>query len=302
MRTARWRHRARDRDGASWTLRALHAVLLLRDILRRVVTTVARALGCARFDARQGVRRALARALRAGADRGLDGDARGGTAGGTAARRTPRTWAMILASDALGDTVGVTCEKVVEVATWCREIGVERASVYEAGGTVADASGRKALRDALERRFVSTGYVLRACDAANGGKIEVIAERAPAAASTGRSIEIDALRAHDACAALLDAARRADLRREDECEDENVAFANKRDVGRLEEWMRENGSFLPPADVVVVFGGAFQLNGYPPWQLHAAELFHEKSLMRFSRSDFERIVEKYRATAQRFGR
>lgn len=229
------------------------------------------------------------------------GDAR---ANGTATGRTPRTWAMIVASDALGDAVVGTCDKLVEVVEWCGEIGVERASVYESGGTVADAARRGVLRDALERRFARTGsgYVLRACDAANGGKIELIAARAAVASSSGRSIEIDALGANDACAALVDAARRADLRREDEDEDENVPFANKRDVGRLEEWMREHGSFLPPADVVVVFGGAFQLHGYPPWQLHAAELFHEESLARFSRHDFERIVAKYRATAQRFGR
>ena len=49
-------------------------------------------------------------------------------------------------------------------------------------------------------------------------------------------------------------------------------------------------------------GATFHLQGYPPWQLHAAELFHEESLDRFSRRDLARVIDKYAKTAQRFGK
>ena len=154
---------------------------------------------------------------------------------------------------------------------------------------------------------------MRVVDAGDGGKIRECARGASAGRGEASS-DVDALGPRDACAALLDAARHAELDDGDASLEGAIAsardgygvewakFKYKPDVVRLERWMRERGTFLPPADVAVVFGATFHLQGYPPWQLHAAELFHEESLDRFSRRDLARVIDKYAKTAQRFGK
>ena len=46
---------------------------------------------------------------------------------------------------------------------------------------------------------------------------------------------------------------------------------------------RRGGACLPNVDVTVVFGRHFHLSGYPPWQLHKAEMYHRRSLRGFTR-------------------
>jgi hypothetical protein len=201
-----------------------------------------------------------------------------------------------------------TCAtQISKIVGWCSRRGVGRTSVYDGTGRMRDGAGREALERALRKRSEEEAfeYVLRACDETRGGAVREVGRGGRAGG--GGTVEVDALGGRDACAALVDAARRADLdddsgEIEDERERGGREFAYRNKVRKLERWMRDEGTFLPPADVVVVFGPTFHLDGYPPWQLHAAELFHEESLERFSHDDFTRIIGKYLTTAQRFGK
>ncbi|OUS45751.1 hypothetical protein BE221DRAFT_213355 [Ostreococcus tauri] len=270
----------RARARTSLALAMVYIALVVRHLVRRSCVAVA------------SWARSIARGARVMSSTSPVGASRAGPGRETRTRADakPRTAAFVLARDGIGEDARATCERLAEIASWCGAVGIERVSAYESSGRVADGRGRDAMRDALERRARRDGfaYVLRACDRENGGKIDV-----------------DALRAEDACAALVAAATRADVESVDDERDEDHegrAFENKRHVGKIERWMRDRGNFLTPADVVVVFGEVFHLDGYPPWQLYAAEMFHETSLEAFTREKFARIVEKYRTTAQRFGR
>ena len=70
----------------------------------------------------------------------------------------------------------------------------------------------------------------------------------------------------------------------------------------LEAWMEARGSMLPNVDVTVVFGRHFHLSGYPPWQLHKAEMYHRRSLRGFTRKSLGEILRRYAGVSQRFGR
>ena len=293
-----WIERAmRARARTSLALAMVYIALVVRHLVRRSCVAVA------------SWARSIARGARAVRSTSPAGAWRAGPGRETRTRADakPRTAAFVVARDGIGEDARATCERLAEIASWCGAVGIERVSAYESSGRVADGRGRDAMRDALERRAKRDGfsYVLRACDRENGGKIDVIARGGSDGGSSAWTIEVDALRAEDACAALVAAARRADVESVDDERDEDHeehAFENKRNVGKIERWMRDRGNFLTPADVVVVFGEVFHLDGYPPWQLHAAEMFHETSLEAFTREKFARIVEKYRTTAQRFGR
>ena len=313
MRARASEARAATRAAHEWLLACTHWFFVARAWARRVVDATFRALGCERFEPRRGLRHAM-RAMNAELRRRVGGYE---GLGGDAPRRPPRTLSVIATCGEGDGDLERFVERAVNVARWCARCGVERVSVYDGGGRATTTRGIEALREALEtsrRDREGVGYVLRVVDADDGGKIRECAR----GASAGRgeaSIDVDALGPRDACAALLDAARHAEL--EEEGDDslegaiasardgdgvEWAKFKYKPNVVRLERWMRERGTFLPPADVAVVFGATFHLQGYPPWQLHAAELFHEESLDRFSRRDLARVIDKYAKTAQRFGK
>ena len=288
-----------------WLLWMVHVFFVTRAIARAGVDRAFRTVGWSRFEPRRGLRHAWRAARAEMARRWRDGWAR--YDGGAKPTRAPRTLAVIVAMDE--DACGLeTCvRRVSEIVEWCSRRGVERTSVYDGTGRMRDGAGREALERALRKRSEEEAfkYVLRACDETQGGVVREVG-RGGRAGDRG-TMEVDALGGRDACAALVDAARRADLdddseESEDESESGGKRFAYKDKVRELERWMRDEGTFLPPADVVVVFGPTFHLDGYPPWQLHAAELFHEESLERFSHDDFTRIIDKYLTTAQRFGK
>ena len=177
--------------------------------------------------------------------------------GGAKPTRAPRTLAVIVAMEE--DACGLeTCvRRVSEIVEWCSRRGVERTSVYDGTGRMRDGAGRQALERALQKRSEEEAfeYVLRACDETQGGAIREVGRGGRAGGR--RTVEVDALGGRDACAALVDAARRADLdddseESEDESESGGKRFAYKDKVRELERWMRDEGTFLPPADVVVV--------------------------------------------------
>ena len=66
--------------------------------------------------------------------------------------------------------------------------------------------------------------------------------------------------------------------------------------------MEARGSMLPNVDVTVVFGRHFHLSGYPPWQLHKAEMYHRRSLRGFTKKSLGEILRRYAGVSQRFGR
>jgi len=288
-----------------WLLWVVHVFFVTRAIARAGVDRAFRALGWSRFEPRRGLRHAWRAARAEMARRWRDGWA--AYDGGAKPTRAPGTLAVIVAMDE--DACGLeTCAtQISKIVGWCSRRGVGRTSVYDGTGRMRDGAGREALERALLKRSEEEAfeYVLRACDETRGGAVREVGRGGRAGG--GGTVEVDALGGRDACAALVDAARRADLdddsgEIEDERERGGRKFAYRNKVRKLERWMRDEGTFLPPADVVVVFGPTFHLDGYPPWQLHAAELFHEESLERFSHDDFTRIIGKYLTTAQRFGK
>lgn len=323
---ARW---TSARDAAHrWALVWLvHVFFSARAWARNVVDRAFRACGLAWCEPRRGLRHAWRR----GTSAVWDGVVR--RAGksvvydaGAAPGRAPKRVGLCVVmdddfEDADDDTEAptTTMEKVCEICEWCATRGVASVMVYDREGVCASAAGVKALERGLRQRGKGSGraldgfdFVLSVVDACDGGKIKEIAESSRG--GSGR-IEVCAVGGRDACAALVDAARRVEFDdtdgEEEDDGDSNAStadgttmgtFTYKRDVTRLERWMRKQGTFLPPSDAVIVFGSTFHLDGYPPWQAHAAQLYHEESLARFTSSDFERIIDRYRSTAQRFGR
>ena len=213
---------------------------------------------------------------------------------------------------------------VVARVIFARE-SVRRVVVYDRDGEFARVRGMRALERAFgtmvlrakdEARALT--YALRACDAQRGGLIRHVSgidrvdddemssdEKNVSLAGEGkrRHVVVDVLGGRDACAALVDAARNADvIDDKDIVDDADVKFTYKPKVERLERWMRERGSFIPPPDAIIVFGETFHLDGFPPWQLHAAELYHERAIETFTERDFDSIIERFARTAQRFGR
>lgn len=213
---------------------------------------------------------------------------------------------------------------VVARVIFARE-SVRRVVVYDRDGEFARVRGMRALERAFgtmvlrakdEARALT--YALRACDAQRGGLIRHVSgidrvdddemssdEKNVSLAGEGkrRHVVVDVLGGRDACAALVDAARNADvIDDKDIVDDADVKFTYKPKVERLERWMRARGSFIPPPDAIIVFGETFHLDGFPPWQLHAAELYHERAIETFTERDFDSIMERFARTAQRFGR
>jgi len=202
---------------------------------------------------------------------------------------------------------------------------VRRVVVYDRDGDFARVRGMRALERAFGAMMLrakdearALTYALRACDAQRGGLIRHVSgidrvdddemssdEKNVSLAGEGkrRHVVVDVLGGRDACAALVDAARNADvIDDKDIVDDADVKFTYKPKVERLERWMRERGSFIPPPDAIIVFGETFHLDGFPPWQLHAAELYHERAIETFTERDFDSIIERFARTAQRFGR
>ena len=202
---------------------------------------------------------------------------------------------------------------------------VRRVVVYDRDGDFARVRGMRALERAFGAMMLrakdearALTYALRACDAQRGGLIRHVSgidrvdddemssdEKNVSLAGEGkrRHVVVDVLGGRDACAALVDAARNADvIDDKDIVDDADVKFTYKPKVERLERWMRERGSFIPPPDAIIVFGETFHLDGFPPWQLHAAELYHERAIETFTERDFDSIMERFARTAQRFGR
>jgi hypothetical protein len=200
-----------------------------------------------------------------------------------------------------------------------------RVVVYDRDGEFARVRGMRALERAFGAMMLrakdearALTYALRACDAQRGGLIRHVSgidrvdddemssdEKNVSLAGEGkrRHVVVDVLGGRDACAALVDAARNADvIDDKDIVDDADVKFTYKPKVERLERWMRERGSFIPPPDAIIVFGETFHLDGFPPWQLHAAELYHERAIETFTERDFDSIIERFARTAQRFGR
>lgn len=325
---ARW---TSTRDAVHrWALVWLvHVFFSARARARDVVNRAFRACGLAWCEPRRGLRHAWRR----GASAVWDGVARrrGKSVvydGGAAPGRAPKRVGVCVVmdddfEDADDDKAAptTTMEKMCEICEWCATRGVASLMVYDREGVCASVAGVKALECGLRQRGKGSGraldgfdFVLSVVDACDGGKIKEIARSSRG--GSGR-IEVCAVGGRDACAALVDAARRVEFDDTDEEEEEEDGgdsnastaddttmgtFTYKRDVTRLERWMRKQGTFLPPSDAVIVFGSTFHLDGYPPWQAHAAQLYHEESLTRFTSSDFERIIDRYRSTAQRFGR
>jgi len=199
-----------------------------------------------------------------------------------------------------------------------------RVVVYDRDGEFARVRGMRALERAFGAMVLRAKdearaftYALRACDAQRGGLIRHVSgvdrvdddemssdkkDVSLAGECERRHVVVDVLGGRDACAALVDAARNADIDDKDMVDDANVKFTYKPKVERLERWMRERGSFIPPPDAIIVFGETFHLDGFPPWQLHAAELYHERAIETFTERDFDSIIERFARTAQRFGR
>ena len=213
---------------------------------------------------------------------------------------------------------------VVARVIFARE-SVRRVVVYDRDGEFARVRGMRALERAFGAMMLrakdearALTYALRACDAQRGGLIRHVSgidrvdddemssdEKNVSLAGEGkrRHVVVDVLGGRDACAALVDAARNADvIDDKDIVDDADVKFTYKPKVERLERWMRERGSFIPPPDAIIVFGETFHLDGFPPWQLHAAELYHERAIETFTERDFDSIIERFARTAQRFGR
>jgi undecaprenyl pyrophosphate synthase len=55
-------------------------------------------------------------------------------------------------------------------------------------------------------------------------------------------------------------------------------------------------------DLVLIFGGAFSLAGFPPWVVRSAELFEAGPLEAVTGSRLDAILRRYKGTRQRFGR
>jgi len=226
---------------------------------------------------------------------------------GTTPVRAPRALGFVVRVPLARGASRGAIAKVADLASMCATHRVTHCVMYDVQGALARGRAVDALVDELARRALERGftYVARACDAHRGGSLRVLSQSVAKelASVNARHVVIDVVGGRDACAALVEAARSADIgAAEDANASDDGRFAYKSHVERLERWMSERGSFLPPADAVIVFGETFTLDGFPPWQLHGAELYHEKSLERFTERDFNRIIDRYMHTAQRFGK
>ena len=71
---------------------------------------------------------------------------------------------------------------------------------------------------------------------------------------------------------------------------------------QIERWLDTNNALLPAVDVLVVFGPHFHVAGYPPWQLHKAEMYHRRSIGFFTRDGLREVLSKYAGVSKRNGR
>ncbi len=55
-------------------------------------------------------------------------------------------------------------------------------------------------------------------------------------------------------------------------------------------------------DIVVVFGPAFTLAGFPPWAVRTAELFEVGALAAVTSGKLDAVLRRYLGTRQRFGK
>lgn len=55
-------------------------------------------------------------------------------------------------------------------------------------------------------------------------------------------------------------------------------------------------------DIVVVFGSAFTLAGFPPWAVRTAELFEVGALAAVTSGKMDAVLRRYLGTRQRFGK
>ncbi|KAK9825672.1 hypothetical protein WJX81_000822 [Elliptochloris bilobata] len=60
-------------------------------------------------------------------------------------------------------------------------------------------------------------------------------------------------------------------------------------------------AWAPETELILVFGPAFTLAGFPPWRLRLAEVYHLGALRALTPLRFEGVLRRYRRTHQRFG-
>ncbi|GAB4824259.1 hypothetical protein N2152v2_011305 [Parachlorella kessleri] len=72
---------------------------------------------------------------------------------------------------------------------------------------------------------------------------------------------------------------------------------------RLRERLGEAAGSLASAelDLLLVFGEAFTLAGYPPWAVRTSEIYHMGLLQQLRWQDLQRVLQRYLGTKQRFG-
>ena len=244
----------------------------------------------------------------------------------------PRTLAIVVNDR---DEAMECLSSVASLLVWVAEAGIRNVSVYDQDGYVRASASRLAelvvkatmASDARGEAPPACTYVLRRADDVDGiirtserfacGG-DATARRAASRRTSARSARessgtgtesvtttVDLLCGGDGGAALVDAARRWGEGNGDGDGDGDARASDARGPttpAALEAWMEARGSMLPNVDVTVVFGRHFHLSGYPPWQLHKAEMYHRRSLRGFTRKSLGEILRRYAGVSQRFGR
>jgi hypothetical protein len=82
----------------------------------------------------------------------------------------------------------------------------------------------------------------------------------------------------------------------------NTSHTGPTTPAQIERWLDTNNALLPAVDVLVVFGPHFHVAGYPPWQLHKAEMYHRRSIGFFTRDGLREVLSKYAGVSKRNGR
>ena len=250
----------------------------------------------------------------------------------------PRTLAIVVNDR---DEAMDCLSSVASLLVWVAEAGIRNVSVYDQDGYVRASASRLAelvvkatmASDARGEGPPACTYVLRRADDVDGilrttdrfaCGADATARRAASrrtssrdGSGTGTGTEsatttVDLLWGGDGGAALVDAARRWGEGNGDnwdgDGDGDEGGDAGASDArgpttpAALEAWMEARGSMLPNVDVTVVFGRHFHLSGYPPWQMHKAEIYHRPSLRGFTRKSLGEILRRYAGVSQRFGR
>jgi hypothetical protein len=72
----------------------------------------------------------------------------------------------------------------------------------------------------------------------------------------------------------------------------------------LRSWLQHASGRLAALepDMVLVFGAAFTLAGYPPWAVRVSQIYHMGPLASVTSSKLDAVMRKFSMTKQRFGR